>query len=253
MRDLLTVLDIERVTVVGHCLGGAVAMQFAYQFPEMVERLVLVSSSGITKDVHILLRMVSLPAVNAWMRVVRLPGGRTAVRLTGNVLEQLGGVTLRPAALLNQTPDIVRMIGDLPDHTAFLAFLKTLRAVVDWRGQVITLLDRGYLAERVPVQIIWGAKDSIFPVSHARLAHSAMPGSRLDVFPDGGHYPFLDDPNHFLDVVDDFLDHTKPAEFDPARWRDVLIAGVSDRAIAGGPATRLAVLDALESGERSAT
>jgi pimeloyl-ACP methyl ester carboxylesterase len=62
MRDLLSVLDIEKVTVVGHSLGGGVAMQFAYQFPQLVDRLILVGAGGVTKDVNIALRFAALPA-----------------------------------------------------------------------------------------------------------------------------------------------------------------------------------------------
>ncbi len=253
MRDLLAVLGIERATVIGHSLGGAVAMQFAYQYPQMVERLVITSSSGVTKDVHALLRLVSVPVVNEWLRLLRLPGARTTARVAGNIVEQLTDVSLNPAQVFGAAPDIVRLISDIDDRTAYLAFLKTLRAVVDWRGQVITLLDRCYLTADLPVQIIWGAKDSVFPVSHAHIAHAAMPGSRLDIFRSAGHYPFLDDPIRFLSVIEQFLAATPPAEFDPESWRDTLISGAVEKAITGGPAARLAVLDAMESGERSAT
>src|SRR3984885_1325303 len=61
MRDLLSVLDIERVTIIGHSLGGGVAMQFAYQFPYLVERVILVAAGGCTKDVNVALRFASLP------------------------------------------------------------------------------------------------------------------------------------------------------------------------------------------------
>jgi hypothetical protein len=118
---------------------------------------------------------------------------------------------------------------------------------------VVTLLDRCYLNEAMPVQIVWGARDTIFPVAHAHLAHSAMPGSRVAVFHGAGHYPFHHDPLEFLRVVEEFLDTTSPAEFDAVRWRRALIAGVGEGDITGGPMARMAVLDAMGSGERSAT
>ena len=64
VRDLLTALGIEHVTVVGHSLGGGIAMQFAYQFPERCERLVLVSSGGLGREVHLLLRAAALPGAD---------------------------------------------------------------------------------------------------------------------------------------------------------------------------------------------
>ena len=145
------------------------------------------------------------------------------------------------------------MVADLPDRTSYLAFLKALRAVVDWRGQVVTLLDRCYLTQHIPTQIIWGAQDSVFPLSQAKMAHSAMPGSRLDVFDRAGHYPFHDDPIAFLRVIEHFLATTAAATFNRETWRQQLSDGVDNSAISGSPATRLAVLGALDSGGRTAT
>ena len=253
MRDLLSVLGIDKVTVVGHSLGGGVAMQFAYQFPGRVERLVLVSSGGVTKDVHPVLRMVSVPVVSEVLKLLRIPGAMPAMRLAGSALGQLNKSPLKPGALLHDASDLVRILGELPDPTACQAYLRTLRAVVDWRGQVVTMLDRSYLTEDLPVQLIWGDRDSVIPVGHAYLAHSAMPGSRLEVFRGAGHFPFRDDPLRFLRVVENFLDNTAPLQFDEESWRKLLVSGVSESRITGGPATRMAVLDVMESDERSAT
>ncbi|RVW03954.1 alpha/beta fold hydrolase [Rhodococcus xishaensis] len=253
MRDLLSVLGVDRATVVGHSLGGGVAMQFAYQFPQMVERLVLVSAGGVTKDVHPLLRLISVPVVNEALKLLRIPGAMAAVRAASEIIANVHGSPLRPGAMLHDTPDLVRVLGDLPDPTAYEAYLRTLRSVVDWRGQVVTILDRCYLTENLPVQIIWGERDSVIPVSHAHLAHSAMPGSNLEIFENAGHFPFRDDPLRFLKVVEDFLQSTAPLEFDPDRWRELLVHGVGEGTITGTPETRMAVLDAMGSDERSAT
>src|SRR5690606_27589466 len=164
MRDLLSVLGVDSVTVVGHSLGGGVAMQFAYQFPRMVERLVLVSSGGVTKGVHPALRLASVPVLSDVLKVLRLPGAVPALRVVGNVLGRLNSSPLRPGALLHDSSDLVRVLGNLPDPTAYEAYLRTLRAVVDWRGQVVTMLDRCYLTESLPVQLIWGDQVSVIPV-----------------------------------------------------------------------------------------
>lgn len=253
MRDLLTALGIDRVTVVGHSLGGGVAMQFAYQYPQMVERLILVSAGGVTKDVHPLLRMASVPVLNEAMKLLRLPGVMPGLRTAGNLLSQLNGSPLRPGGLFHDTPDLVRILGDLPDPTAHAAYLRTLRAVVDWRGQVVTMLDRCYMTENMPVQIIWGDQDVVIPVEHAHLAHAAMPSSRLHIFRGSGHFPFRDQPVRFLEVVESFLDATTPSEFDENRWRQMLLGGIGEAAINGSASTRMAVLDAMGSDERSAT
>ncbi|MGU3433366.1 alpha/beta fold hydrolase [Actinomycetes bacterium M1A6_2h] len=253
MRDLLSALGIDRVTVVGHSLGGGVAMQFSYQFPQMVERLVLVSAGGVTKDVHPALRLMSVPVVNEVMKLLRLPGAGRAMKFVGSAVGALDGSRLRPGAMLHDTPDLVRVLSDLLDPTAYAAYLRTLRAVVDWRGQVVTMLDRCYLTENLPVQLIWGDEDIVIPVSHAHLAHAAMPSSRLEIFRGSGHFPFRDDPMRFLRVLEEFLEETAPLHFDETRWRQMLVSGVGEDMITGSPSTRQAVLGAMGSDERSAT
>ncbi|WP_338892686.1 alpha/beta hydrolase [Rhodococcus sovatensis] len=253
MRDLLSVLGIEHVTVVGHSLGGGVAMQFSYQFPHMVDRLVLVSSGGVTKDVHPLLRLASIPLASEVVKLLRVPGALSLVKYAGGLIGKLNGSPLRPGAILHDTPDFMRVLSALPDPTAYEAYLRTLRAVVDWRGQVVTMLDRCYLTENLPVLLVWGDQDSVIPVSHAHLAHSAMPGSRLAVFRRSGHFPFRDDPIRFLHVLEEFFEETSALEFDESRWRHLLINGIGEDMITGSASTRLAVLGAMGSDERSAT
>jgi pimeloyl-ACP methyl ester carboxylesterase len=249
MRDLLAVLDIDRVTLVGHSLGGGVTMQFAYQYPQLVERIVLVGTGGVTKDVHFLLRLASLPMGSEALTFLRLPGAVPALQLAGRIV----GTALGSTSFGRDVPDVLRVLAGLPEPTASAAFSRTLRAVVDWRGQVVTMLDRCYLTESVPVQLIWGDQDSVIPVSHARMAHSAMPGSRLEIFHRAGHFPFHDYPDRFVEVVEQFIDSTEAAEYDQDLLRDLLRTGISEKAITGSLDTRVAVLDAMSSDERSAT
>jgi pimeloyl-ACP methyl ester carboxylesterase len=249
MRDLLSVLDVERVTVVGHSLGGGVAMQFAYQFPQLVDRLILVGAGGVTKDVNIALRIASLPMGTEALALLRLPLVLPALQVVGRV----GGAMFGSTGLGRDLPDVLRILADLPEPNASSAFARTLRAVVDWRGQVVTMLDRCYLTESVPVQLIWGSQDSVIPVDHALMAHSAMPGSVLEVFDGSGHFPFHDDPDRFVESVEKFIDSTTPAVYDQDALRDLLRTGISERAITGTIDTRVAVLDAMGADERSAT
>jgi len=249
MRDLLAVLDIERVTLVGHSLGGGVTMQFAYQYPQLVERIVLVGTGGVTKDVNFALRVASLPIGSEALALLRLPGAVPALQLAGRII----GTVLGATSFARDLPDMLRVLAELPEPTASAAFSRTLRAVVDWRGQVVTMLDRCYLTESVPVQLIWGRQDSVIPVSHARMAHAAMPGSQLEIFDRAGHFPFHDDPDRFVEVVERFIDATEPAEYDQDLLRNLLRTGISEKAITGPLDTRVAVLDAMSSDERSAT
>ncbi|AKN17521.1 alpha/beta fold hydrolase [Mycobacterium haemophilum] len=249
MRDLLSVLGIERVTLVGHSLGGGVAMQFAYQFPQLVDRLILVSTGGVTKDVHFVFRWASLPMGSEALALLRLPLVLPAVQLAGRVLGMAVGTT----GLGRELPNVLRILDDLPEPTASSAFGRTLRAVVDWRGQIVTMLDRCYLTQAIPAQIIWGAHDAVVPVRHAWMAHAAMPGSRLEIFEDAGHFPFHDDPCRFIDVIQRFVDTTEPAKYDQAALRELLRTGGGERTVTGSADTRVAVLNAIVSDERSAT
>lgn len=220
MRDLLSVLDIDRVSVIGHSLGGGVAMQFAYQFPERCERLVLVGSGGVARDVHPLLRMAAAPGAEAVLPLVTTAPVRSAIRLTAPLIRWTGGFGLG-----RDLDHALDRYFALADSTARQAFLRTLRSVVDRRGQVVTMLDRCYLTQGMPTLLVWGSQDRVIPVQHAALAHAAMPGSRLEIFGSAGHYPHHTDPGRFLAVVEDFLINTPVAEYDAQRWRDILRAG----------------------------
>jgi pimeloyl-ACP methyl ester carboxylesterase len=212
LRDLMIALGHERATLVGHSLGGGVALQFAYQFPEMVERLVLVSSGGLGPEVGAILRAAALPGADLFIRATAGPGSTAAGYLTG----ALGKVGLRPNADL---AEVGRAYGSLRDRDRRKAFLSTLHAVVDTEGQRVAALDRLYLAADLPILIVWGERDPIIPVAHARAAHAQLPGSRLEVFPDAGHVPMQESPGRFAAVLQRFLDETDPAEFDGAQWR----------------------------------
>ena len=229
MRDLLAVLDIDRVTVVGHSLGGGVAMQFAYQYPELVERIVLVSTGGVTKDVSFALRVAALPMGSEALAMLRVPGALPAMKLFGRAL----GTVLASTKFGRDVPDVLRLLAGLQKPGALSAFARTLRSVVDGRGQLVTMLDRSYLVQPVPVQLIWGEDDFVIPVAHARMAHAAMPGSRLQIFENSGHTPFRDHPDRFVAVVERFIDSTRPANYDEDHLRLLLRTGVCEDTIPG--------------------
>ena len=219
MRDLLSVLDLDRVTVVGHSLGGGVAMQFAYQFPERCERLVLVSTGGVSHEVHPMLRFASAPNADLVLPLLGAPGARLLGRAAFGVLKALNTRIGRDAEQLS------RVFDALPDAAARRAFVRSLRAGVDWRGQAITMLDRCYLAKDMPTLLVWGERDGVIPVSHAFQIHSAMPNSRLEIFENTGHFPHQDHPVRFLRVFRDFYDTTTPSSHSAEEWRALLRRG----------------------------
>ena len=218
MRDLLSVLDIEKATVVGHSLGGGIALQFAYQFPERCERLALVGSGGLGPELSAGLRAATLPG--AELVLTALTGVSLPLRMAFQALQRLGH-----AAGWRRVRDLAEA-GDallaLKDVEARRAFLRTLRGVVDARGQAVTALDRLYLANSIPMLVIWGSRDPIVPAVHAEAVRTLVPTARVEVFQGAGHWPHLDEPDRFCDVMLDFMATTEPAQHDLDSWRRLL-------------------------------
>jgi pimeloyl-ACP methyl ester carboxylesterase len=213
VRDVLTALGHDRVTVVGHSLGGGIAMQFAYQFPERCERLVLVSSGGLGHEVHLVLRAAALPGAD-WVLPLLTSSG---VRGIGRGL----GFALRRGHLA-PTGDVdvlLRGFASLDNAGSRQAFLHTVRSVIDTGGQRVSANDRLHLAGELPTLIVWGERDSIIPPSHGHAAHEAIPGSRLEIFPDAGHMPHHHDPARFAQLLADFCATTAPAQLTADHWR----------------------------------
>ncbi len=219
MRDLQEVLGVDRATVVGHSLGGGVALQFAYQYPERVDRLVLVSSGGLGAEVNPVLRAAAVPGASYAIAASCQPFVRRSVIGLGRRLARLGLMDR------NDVEDVAIIWEGLRDEATRKAFLRTLRAVIDVRGQAVTSHDRLYLAADVPVLLVWGDKDPMVPVSHAARAAEALPNARLSIVPKSGHMPHRSAPESFARAVADFVATTTPAVHDPVHVRELLVAG----------------------------
>jgi len=216
VRDLITALGHERATVVGHSLGGGIAMQFAYQFPERVERLVLISSGGLGREVHPILRASTLPGSEIVLALL----GRRWLRTTGGAVgATLGRLGLRAGEDL---AGVAAGIASLGDADARGAFVHTARAAIDPGGQRVSATDRLYLAAHLPTLIVWGERDPIIPAAHGEAAHAAIPGSRLEIFAGAGHFPHREQPVRFVSLVEDFLRSTEPATMAEADWNGLL-------------------------------
>jgi len=216
VRDLITALGHERATVVGHSLGGGIAMQFAYQFPERVERLVLISSGGLGREVHPILRASTLPGSEIVLALL----GRRWLRTTGGAVgATLGRLGLRAGEDL---AGVAAGIASLGDADARGAFVHTARAAIDPGGQRVSATDRLYLAAHLPTLIVWGERDPIIPAAHGEAAHAAIPGSRLEIFAGAGHFPHREQPVRFVSLVEDFVRSTEPAAMAEADWNGLL-------------------------------
>lgn len=219
VRDLLGLLGFESATVVGHSLGGGIAMQLAYQFPEYCERMVLISSGGLGREVSPVLRAATLPGSELVMPLIVSDWAVRAGGAVSGFFERLG---MRPGPHLQE---MGRGYASLVESDSRLAFIHTLRAVIDSGGQKVSAMDRLYLAERMPVLIIWGDRDPIIPVEHGRRAHLEIPHSRFVEIADARHWPQLDQPRLVCTELTDFISGTEPFRFDLELMREQLQQG----------------------------
>ncbi len=212
MRDLLGVLGVDRATVIGQSFGGGVAMQLAYQHPETCERLVLVDSGGFGREVTALLRAFTIPGIDLLLPVL-CPG------IARHCGDRISRFVVQRGVRAPNAAEMWLAYRSLTYPDTRRAFVRTLRSVIDIRGQSMSAYDRIYLADSVPTLIVWGGDDPIIPVGHGRLASAAMPGSTLVVFEGVGHFPHVEEPKRFVATVLEFLATTEPTVSDPAKFR----------------------------------
>jgi pimeloyl-ACP methyl ester carboxylesterase len=213
IRDLMAAIGIDRATIVGHSLGGGVAMQFFYQFPQRIDRLVLVSSGGLGRDVSPMLRTAALPGVAGLLSAIH-PRLLATLWALGRRLRERGvGVYLQA---------IARALQPLENADARAAFLHTLRSVIDVHGQRVSATDRLYLLEAIPTLIVWGERDHTIPIEHGRSAHAAIPGSSFRTLARAAHFPHLEDPDGLSALLGEFIAATEPGRIEDADWGAVL-------------------------------
>jgi pimeloyl-ACP methyl ester carboxylesterase len=203
LRDLLDELSISRATVIGQSLGGGVAMQFTHQHRDYCERLVLISSGGLGPDLSWTLRILSAPGVEVMLPVV-------APQPVLNVGNKLGSWLTSAGIHSPRSVEMWSAYSSLSDRQTRQAFLRTLRSVVDYRGQAVSAVNRLHLSSGLPTLLIWGDRDRIIPVAHGYAAHDALPGSRLEVLAGVGHFPHVESPTAVVDILDDFIATTTP-------------------------------------------
>ena len=226
LRDLLNALGHERATCIGQSLGGGIVLQFAYQFPERCERIVLVGSGGLGNEVSPLLRALTAPFAETVLALACNTTMRQAAAQLGGMLGYRG-LRLSPSG-----EEIWRGYSSLADAAGRRAFFRTLRAVIDLEGQAIHAGDRFYLAAHVPTLIVWGDRDPFIPHHHGSTTHAAIPGSRLEIFPGVGHFPHCEDPVRFARAVREFVESTEGAAMSERLWREQFRAMHPLRAVA---------------------
>ena len=219
VRDLLAMLGFERGTVVGHSFGGGIAMQFSYLFPEYVERMALISSGGLGREVHPLLRAATLPG-SEW--VMPMLAREWQIRAGGAIASVAGRLGIEAGPDL---AEFARGYASLVHDGAREAFIHTMRSVIDPDGQRVSALDRLYLADQLPTLFIWGSNDPVIPVEHGRNAHRIVDHSRYVEIDGSGHWPMLDAPDRTYRELVSFIEETEPFEWSLEAARDRLQRG----------------------------
>ncbi|MBW0103139.1 alpha/beta fold hydrolase [Pseudonocardia sp. KRD291] len=226
LRDLLVALDVDRVTVVGHSFGGGVAMQFAHQFPEFTERLVLVSSGGLGHDLTLALRAASLPGTELVLRSAASLTPRWVRRTVHRVAHAVGSA---PGSDLD---GVYTAWESFADRGTRSAFVQTVRGALEPSGQRLDGAERLHLLTEVPVLLVGGGRDRVIPLEHTKAAHARLPGSRLEIFEQAGHFPHAEQPQRFAALLRDFVDTTVPAPGDRQALRRRILGTSLERPVA---------------------
>ena len=191
----LDTLKLKRVVLAGNSLGGQIAWTTALTFPERVERLILVDSAGYafrSESVPIAFRIARLPGINRLMENI-LPRGLIESSIK-NVFGNPGAVT---PELIDRYYDLARREGNR--HALAQRFEQN---------------KPGQMAERIPtlrlpVLILWGARDRLIPLENGQHFNKDIAGSQLQVFEDLGHVPQEEDPQRTVQAVAKFIAVTR--------------------------------------------
>jgi 4,5:9,10-diseco-3-hydroxy-5,9,17-trioxoandrosta-1(10),2-diene-4-oate hydrolase len=200
VKDFMAEFKIERAHIVGHSMGGAISLQIAIDFPERVNKLVLVDSVGLGKEISILLRILSLPLVGEWL---------AAQDFKHNIKKYAAAVRKSAQNATYITDELIENLYQVernPEQAVPL--LKVLRLAANWTGQKKSVY--GPILQRLPsirnpTLVIWGRQDATIPLAHGELAAQTLPNARLEVIDHCGHIPMFEQPEIFNQLVLDFL------------------------------------------------
>ncbi|MBW6439554.1 alpha/beta fold hydrolase [Actinoplanes hulinensis] len=216
LRDLLITLGHGSATVVGHSLGGGIALQFAYQFPERTDRLVLISSGGLGPEVTPVLRAATLPGAEVVVAgMALLP--RWLTRRVVPVLSLLPGVAARQDA-----GPLAEGLHQLLGATHRRAFIRTARSVLGWRGQAVSATSHLQLLADLPVMVAWGDHDATIPPRHHQAVADLLANPTVVEITGAGHYPHETAVDQILPALLAFLAGSTAFRYSEDRWRHLL-------------------------------
>jgi 4,5:9,10-diseco-3-hydroxy-5,9,17-trioxoandrosta-1(10),2-diene-4-oate hydrolase len=196
----LDVLEVERAVVAGNSLGGLVALRLALSEPSRVEALGLIDSAGLGQEVSYALRQPTLPGQGELAAIL----GKTPLGAATRTWLRVPLLFARPERVPVEWFEEQQRLTQLPGFLE--AVIAALRAQVTLEGQREVLLDQ--LPQlQMPTLIVWGASDLIFPKSQAQEAVARLKQGSLEVIPDCGHLPHIEQPEHFVVVLGQFLEN----------------------------------------------
>ena len=196
VKEFMLAVGIDRASMAGWSLGGAVSLQFASRFPDELDKLVLVSSAGLGKEVSFALRLLTLPLVGEALT-------RPSRKGTKSFYEECVD---DPGLITSEWIELGYQMDSLPNtQRSFLATLRAGLTLAGFRRSVYKPILDKLGSIRTPTLIIWGQQDRILPVEHGSVAKNGLPNARLHVFDPCGHLPPLEHPEAFNRLVLDFL------------------------------------------------
>lgn len=196
VKDFMDAESIDRASLIGHSLGGGISLQFSIQFPDKVDKLVLVGSAGLGQQVTLLLRVLTLPIIGKFL-------ARPSRKGTADFLK----ACLYDSALVtDELIDFGYSLASLPGaQDALLSTVRTLGNIRGMRKDVLRPIVDNLSAISVPTLIFWGQQDRILPVAHAQVAEDKIPDTQLQIFDPCGHFPQLECPEEFNSIALKFL------------------------------------------------
>jgi 4,5:9,10-diseco-3-hydroxy-5,9,17-trioxoandrosta-1(10),2-diene-4-oate hydrolase len=196
LNEFITTLGMKRAHIIGHSLGGGITLQLTLQFPEVVDKLVLVCSAGLGKEATLVLRIATVPVLG---ELLTRPSRSGTKRLLKEFVED-------PDILTDDLVDTSFQMASAPGAQKIL--LKTLRAAGNLFGQHKEMY--GPIVENLssihhPALVIWGQQDRVLPVDHAKVAAQGLPDVRIEILDGCGHMPMLEQTELFNTSILDFL------------------------------------------------
>lgn len=196
VKRFIDAVEIDRATIIGHSLGGGIALRLALMFPDKVDKLILVDSAGMGREISKIFKMISLPIFG---ELVTRPDRTSTLKMYKNLVYDR-------SVLSEEMVDLGFRFSSSPG--AQRAFLRTDRGTVNifgFKRKAIDPIRRNLHKIDVPVLILWGEQDGIIPVKHAYIAKNGIPDAELEVFENCGHISMIECPEDFNSAAIKFL------------------------------------------------